>query len=186
MKLTNFTLIKNMISERIEQFNLVRKMGTASAISIKTGKYQSKSLDELVLDLLAPGNTVLLKIDVDGLDASVLLSAGKLLAEFTPMVFSECSVDDETQFSDWLRTIDHLNNLNYTHVYIFSNVGKFLNQYTLAEFKKYFLNHKKELLANKSSRYFDCLFIPLKFLELSDRAINSYLAKYESGHLSNI
>ncbi|MHA6279847.1 FkbM family methyltransferase [Salinimicrobium sp. CAU 1759] len=91
------------------------------------GDNESKSPQFTTLDKLLKFSSVeLLKVDTDGYDYDVLLSAKEILKKSEPILFWENQIDSELQRNGYNHLYEVLRSGGYKHVFIFDNFGNLL------------------------------------------------------------
>jgi FkbM family methyltransferase len=84
---------------------------------------ESVSLD----DLIHPKNNIaLIKVDTDGFDYDVILSARTILEQSEPIIFWENDIYTERQYQGFNELYPFLNQLGYEYFFIFDNFGNLL------------------------------------------------------------
>lgn len=88
--------------------------GNSSSSTIK------KQLDELLVN---EDNISLIKVDTDGYDFDVLLSAKQTIVKQQPILFWENQINNEMQLEGYTKLYTFLKELGYSHIYLFDNFG---------------------------------------------------------------
>jgi FkbM family methyltransferase len=102
--------------------------GTSAGL-VQGPDQRAVSLDKLARDAGVPAAAVaLIKVDTDGYDGDVILSAPDILAGSNPVIFWENYFSSMEQMQE-LETFYHrLRDFNYHHVWVFDNFGNLMLQ----------------------------------------------------------
>lgn len=113
--------LKYLVGKSITNVELTGGAGTKHSVAASGSGLQSIQLDTILTDHKTPPR--LLKSDVDGFDWDVLDSAKNTLDKYSPIVFFECEYSDLSQMTSFKKTISSMNDIGYTHWWLFDNFG---------------------------------------------------------------
>lgn len=119
--------------------------GTASInISTVTSNNEFIKLDDLIVNQL---KIDLLKVDTDGFDFDVILSAKNLIQNSHPIIFWENEIIDTMQIDGFQKLYKFLIEKGYTNIIIFDNYGNIISEdndfQTLTNINSYLLSMRK-------------------------------------------
>ena len=148
--------------------------GTAKfTLNKTTDGIQFITLDELVADR----QVGLIKVDTDGFDFDVLLSATETLRRDTPVLFWENQVEHDHQLKGYDELYSKLEELDYQLIYIFDNFGNLVLESTtyqaLRDFNDY-LYSMERYGCTRTIYFLDVLAATIKEKETLEAAIDKY------------
>ena len=102
--------------------------GTSAGL-VQGSEQRAVSLDILARDAGVPAMAIaLIKVDTDGYDGDVILSAPDILAGSKPVIFWENYFSTMEQMRDLEAFYQHLHDSNYRHFWAFDNFGNLMLQ----------------------------------------------------------
>lgn len=124
-KRNNITCIQALVSQEKSKGSLQHINGTASFVKDENlvSNVINKTLDVLLKD---ESNIRLIKVDTDGYDHDVLLSGEGTIKKHQPLLFWENVVENDQQLAGYDSLYQKLEDLGYSRLYIFDNLGNFL------------------------------------------------------------
>jgi FkbM family methyltransferase len=96
---------------------------TAHLKQSASGERDLKSLDSIVLPIIADCELALLKCDIDGFDAIALDSGRNVITNHLPLLYVEAEIHDRLQLEAWERTIFWLKQAGYDRFVALDNFG---------------------------------------------------------------
>jgi len=166
-KLVGTGLISGILNHTLE--------GTASLRVVEN----SNSITHVALDKLVDNisNVSLIKVDTDGFDFDVILSAEEILSHSQPILFWENLIVEDLQFKGFNELYSVLEGKGYNHIYIFDNFGNLIteeaNFETLKNINSYAYSMEKHN-CTRTFYYTDILASTEKDHTLVKKAINEY------------
>ena len=170
----NLFLHKLLVTESGGSFKLVGKGGTKSMQVSNQSTIKTATLDSLCAGLDVNSQISLIKSDVDGFDFDVLLSGRSIISEKQPLVFAEFSFVDGSSLSKYLSAVNFLISANYTHAFIFKNVGAFECSIDLNQLEDFLLKSVNSLNMFVGVSYFDIMFSADNFTNIANLAVNDF------------
>ena len=170
-------ILQSMIGISDERFEIKRGFGTGNSVANNSGKFKSVTLDNLLKPLIVKPNLYLLKIDVDGKDAEVIVSGQDLINMYSPLIFAECQVTDIDSLENWRKVIRILSKHKYNQVAIFYNTGSLLVSMDTSELEDFILSDLADNFEFRSASYYDLFFISDKYCQLGISAVDSFVNK---------
>jgi len=102
--------------------------GTAGIRIIEdSNSFTHVALDKLIGDV---SNIQLLKVDTDGYDFDVIMSAEEILSHSEPILFWENEISDDFQYAGFNNLYNLLKKKGYKYIYIFDNFGNLITEET--------------------------------------------------------
>lgn len=155
--------------------------GTKHAVAASNGDgaIPCKSLDSALSSLPKKQTIALLKIDTDGWDHEVILSASQLIRKHSPLIFFECQQSNPQQLEGFSNAIDWLFKAGYSSWFIFDNYGDLLLQTDNPETVKFLMDYVNRQNLGVSTRtfyYMDILAAPPAQKNLATAAVSTFLA----------
>lgn len=119
------TCMKSLVGEQGIDGELVHHAGTAriEETNLNNIKLKKEKLDDLLSDQL---RISLIKVDTDGFDFDVLMSAKKIIGKNKPILFWENQIDTRIQYDGYEKLYEFLSDMNYDYIYIFDNFGNIM------------------------------------------------------------
>jgi len=107
---------------------LLKGDGTSAGL-VQGPEQRAVSLDMLAHEAGVPAGAVaLIKVDTDGYDGDVILSATEILAKSKPVIFWENYFSTMEQMQDLEAFYQRLPDSNYRHFWVFDNFGNLMLQ----------------------------------------------------------
>jgi FkbM family methyltransferase len=140
------------------------------------------SLDELISPYLSENSDItLLKIDTDGSDADIILSASTSIEAHTPLLFWEADINTPEALHEHSRALEFLADAGYSMFSLFDNFGNLLLESsdtgTLVNVYEYLLRLKQGV-STRTFHYVDVLASNPRFREIHERSISQYRAQF--------
>ncbi len=134
--------------------------GTKRAVFDARGTLRARPLDAILSGIDGLGPIRLLKIDVDGFDASVIASGMATIRAHAPMIHFECQFDDDRGRAAHLRAMSALRDAGYADWTVFDNYGAAMlrggDPSAVAQLLDY-LARQNEGAATRTIAYYDIL-----------------------------
>lgn len=174
------TCVKALVgSKELTGGCLVHSGGTAVIVENEDTNYvQFKALDDLIE---TKDNISLIKVDTDGYDFEVLLSANSLISKSKPILFWENQISNELQSLGYEKLYFFLDNLGYKYIYIFDNFGNVLLEEVTYKTLKMINSYVSSMDRMNSSRtfyYTDILAVTDKNKALASEIVNEFKKIY--------
>lgn len=170
-------LYKNIIGTGRFSGKIVENIfGTASLqiLENETHLPQIIALDKLIKN---KEKIILIKVDTDGFDYDVLLSAGEICKISNPILYWENEVQTNTQREGFFQLYEQLQIAGYNHIFIFDNFGNIMiedcNFTTLKNLTNYVYSMNNQN-CTRTIYYNDVLAVTGQNLEIAKNAILEY------------
>ncbi len=153
-------------------------LGTAKLVDDENFKISFKLLDDLVA---LKNNISLLKVDTDGFDFDVIMSANQIINESQPILFWENLIENMNQLESYKEFYNWLENNGYEYFCVFDNFGNIVfdsKDYKLLEKLNNYLISMELNLSVRTIYYFDIVACTSKYKNVVDSAIIKYKEKY--------
>ncbi len=155
---------------------LLHSGGTATLnTDANSGVSTHRSLDSLVD---ASAIIDLIKVDVDGFDFDVLLSAKTIIQQNAPLLFWENVVQNTEQKSGYQKLYSFLSKEGYNKFYVFDNTGKLIKE--AIDYDELKALNDQLYDGDLELGYFDVATSTSKFGDILQSAINAYKNKFPS------
>jgi FkbM family methyltransferase len=170
------TCIQSLVGEQDTFGELVHHDGTASIAQTNGdhAKIKKEKLDDILNNEL---EISLIKVDTDGFDYDVLMSARKIIEHNRPILFWENYIDTKEQYEGYEKLYKFLSAMNYNHVYIFDNFGNIMIKNTTYEVLKNindYIHSTQKYGGAKTIYYTDILAVTEDKRELIQDVIDTY------------
>jgi len=111
------------------------KRGTASFAKTDRGiELETKTLDEILIDVQDYAGINVVKIDTDGHDFEVIAGATELIAACRPAVLFECEAfTDATYVEKCLETLNFFRSVGYSEFLLYDNFGYLMGKYSMVD-----------------------------------------------------
>lgn len=125
----NIIAVNALAGKNINDVVMVGTNGTKSVtkpdtVSAKSSILSSKTLDAITISSgFSLDNVSLIKVDTDGYDYDVIISAEQVITQSHPLLFFECQFIDETQKSNFESLFFYLQSIGYIRWAVFDNFG---------------------------------------------------------------
>ena len=122
----------------------------------------------------------LVKVDTDGYDADCIFSMVEALYKFSPVLYWENQIDENTQYEKYTRMGEFLEQSGYHNFFIFDNYGNYICQTKLKGYIE-INDYLKRILNKKSTRsfaYVDVLAAKDCDVDICSKTIKNYLQQY--------
>jgi FkbM family methyltransferase len=173
------TLLKKMIGTGTLKGSLTHSSKGTATLKIESEVPQNTHvpLDSLTIN----NDVILLKVDTDGYDFDVILSAQNVLKKSEPLIFWENDISEDFQMEGYNKLYEKLESLGYNHVYIFDNYGNLITEElqfsTLRNINSYLYGMKK-YNNSRTFYYTDVLACTAKNKSLVGKAVEEYRASW--------
>jgi FkbM family methyltransferase len=154
--------------------------GTASLQINNSAENQFFKLDEIINQ---NDSISLIKVDTDGYDFDVILSAKEIILKHSPILFWENEIIDEFQINGFAKLYQFLHENGYNQIVIFDNFGNIISEetdfHTLTNINSYLLS-MRQFNCTRTFYYVDVL------ASNSDQVnISNLILKYKSERIFN-
>jgi FkbM family methyltransferase len=171
------TCVRSIIGTGKYRGRVLREGGTASMELTVQAEARPERLDHLIRTLRIGAEALeIIKVDVDGYDADVLISGANCLTS-KPILFWEVSIRAEQQKKDVAQLMSMLSRVGYNDVHIFDNYGNLMVRYTspevLASLIEY-VERQNGKLATRTIYYLDVLMSSEHRREEVSRALDTF------------
>lgn len=132
------------------------------------------ALDKLISD---KSEIILIKVDTDGFDYDVLLSAKEICKIAHPILYWENEVKTNTQREGFFKLYEQLQIAGYNHIFIFDNFGNVMIEDRNFDTLKNLTNYVYSMNNQNCTRtiyYNDVLAVTTQNLEIAKNAISEY------------
>jgi FkbM family methyltransferase len=169
------TLVKELVGTGRMTGSLHHSAKGTATLQVKDN---AKQTTHVPLDsLVSHQNVVLLKVDTDGFDFDVILSASTILTESEPVLFWENDISEEFQREGYDSLYEKLEKLGYQYIYIFDNYGNLITEesrfLTLSHINRYLYSIKKHN-NTRTFYYTDVVASTEKNIHLLKKAVEDY------------
>lgn len=174
--------IKSFVGTNSFTGSLSHVSGTAVVKETNEGSITFRALDELMEQETAIS---LIKVDTDGFDYDVLLSAQELIKKQQPVLFWENQIDNEAQSKGYEQLYDFLEQNGYKYLYLFDNFGNLMvekTDYSVLKNINSYIYSMKTAQCTRTIYYTDVLAIT----EHEQERINQVIAEYKKEWINKV
>ena len=168
-------ILKNMIGTGGLSGTLAHERGTAFLRADGAANTSIVALDDL-LGMEQPVS--LIKVDTDGFDFDVLMSAKKIIESSQPVLFWENQIDHAFQLEGYRRLYEWLAETGYRHICVFDNFGAILcrtQEFGVVADMTDYLYHRKAHGGMHTFAYTDILACTDRDLGIFQTSVERYL-----------
>lgn len=136
------------------------------------------ALDNLIDDI---SNIELLKVDTDGFDFDVIMSAQEILSRSEPVLFWENQISENFQYTGYKDLYNLLENKGYKYIYIFDNFGNLITEETNFETLRHINSYVYSMEKSNCTRtiyYTDILASTEKNSTIVKKAVDEFKTKW--------
>ncbi len=168
--------IKSLVGEQDTSGELFHYGGTAT---IEQNNHSNIKIERVKLDHLLKGELriSLIKVDTDGFDFDVIMSARNIIENDRPILFWENQINTKEQYDGYEKLYEFLSDMNYNHLYIFDNYGNIMIKNVSYEVLKNindYIYSTDNYGGTKTIWYTDVLAVTEDKNELIQGVINTY------------
>lgn len=163
-----------------DELFLLEGHGGTRHMKLDQSGQRCQSLDDVVTKIRFPNPISLIKIDTDGFDWSVILSAPYTIAGSKPLFFSEFQLVSHKSVNDYIKAVDLLISSGYSKSWIFDNYGNYEETFELRALKSFLIVQAdsgsifKGTWRYKNAPYFDILFAHKDNTAIADEAVKNF------------
>jgi hypothetical protein len=153
-------------------------------MKLDEGGQRCQSLDDVVTKIRFRNPISLIKIDTDGFDWSIILSAPYTIAGSKPLIFSEFQLASHKSVNDYIKAVDLLISSGYSKSWIFDNYGNYVETFELRALKSFLVVQADSGSIYKGNwRYkdapcFDILFAHKDNTSIADKAVKNFKRRF--------
>ena len=156
--------------------------GTTASLQPANQSQSAKPLDIILSQLsFSLKDVILIKLDTDGYDADVIMSAQNTISAAEPVLFWENYFENQSQLRNLEQMYDNIKTHGYNHLWVFDNFGGLiLEQCSLEELKKLnkYIKNQNDDGSSRTMWYTDVLATTSRRFTIASDAISEFRRAY--------
>jgi FkbM family methyltransferase len=166
-------------------FGEIREGASSGEFVLTKDGRPSQSLDNAISPLLQnDSRIVLIKTDADGMDGSILRSGERTLRQYEPLLLWENEIKTPDDVSAFSAAFEILKDIGYNRFSIFDNFGNLMFETSTIDHLHSLIRYVLSMHQHQSTTtfpYFDVFASTIRFAELHDISISTFMRRYLAG-----